>query len=78
MRTQEGDMELEFPGFVALLLIAACLLAPVAGVKVTSTRLSEIGKGAAEAPCLVATDDEAGFRMTPPGVGIAARPCRRT
>jgi hypothetical protein len=68
--SREGEMDLEFAGFVALAFAVAGLSAPIAGIKVTGARLHEIAAAVAAAHCVVTADDEASYYLSGPGQGL--------
>lgn len=50
-------MELEFPGFIALLLVIAALSAPISGLKLTTSRLDQMAQAMAATRCAPVVSD---------------------
>jgi hypothetical protein len=69
-QTREGEMELEFAGFVALVLMIAGLAAPVPAVRLAGASLDETVAAMAAAHCAVTADNEASYYFTGAGQGL--------
>jgi hypothetical protein len=60
----------DFAGFVALVMVAAAVSAPVAGIKVTGVGLREMGAAVAAAHCVPFAYDDAPYHFTASGQGL--------